>query len=106
MSRQPSARPEDDDAAGETESPPETDATGAARHVTRKAGELSPRSMIAAFAVPWIMVLAVLGAAIGGGFLDRWLNTTPWLTIALIVLGVLGGGLQAYRSIMKALRGK
>ena len=69
-------------------------------------GDYSPKSMIAAFAVPWIMVLAILGAAIGGVFLDRWLNTSPWMAIILIVLGVIGGGIQAYRWITKALRGK
>ena len=80
----------------------------AAKHDRAKTsmGDYSPKSMIAAFAVPWIMVLAVLGAAIGGVFLDRWLNTSPWLTILLIVLGVIGGGVQAYRWIMKALRDK
>lgn len=69
-------------------------------------GDYSPKSMITAFAVPWIMVLAILGAAIGGVFLDRWLNTSPWLAIILIVLGVIGGGVQAYRWITKALRDK
>jgi F0F1-type ATP synthase assembly protein I len=68
--------------------------------------EMTPRAMMVAFAVPWIMILAIVGAAIGGVFLDRWLHTTPWLTLALIVLGVVGGGFQAYRSIMKVLRGK
>jgi F0F1-type ATP synthase assembly protein I len=62
--------------------------------------------MVAAFAVPWIMILAIVGAAIGGLYLDRWLGTSPWLTIGLICLGVGGGGFTAYRSIMKALGGR
>jgi len=68
--------------------------------------EPTPRALVAAAAVPWIMVLAVVGAAIGGMFLDRWLHTRPWLTVTLIVLGVVGGGLQVYRSLMKVLRSK
>jgi hypothetical protein len=67
---------------------------------------MPPRAFVVAFAAPWIMVLAVFGAAIGGVLLDRRLGTSPILTVTLIVAGVLGGGFQAYRTIMKVLGGK
>lgn len=37
-----------------------------------------------------LVTTSVLGLALGY-FLDKWLETTPWLTMALFLLGVVAG---------------
>jgi ATP synthase protein I len=43
-------------------------------------------------------VVASLLISIGGGLLlDRWLDTTPWLTLVGVLIGILAAGSQLYR---------
>jgi ATP synthase protein I len=43
------------------------------------------------------LLAGVLGGLIVGWFLDRWLGTSPWLLITLLVLGVAA----AFRNVWK-----
>ena len=40
-----------------------------------------------------------------GYFLDKWLQTGPWLTVVFLVLGVVAGYLNVYRDMKALLRG-
>ena len=42
----------------------------------------------------------IVGGAIGW-FLDRWLDTKPWLLLVFLLLGALAGMLNAYRAAMR-----
>lgn len=37
------------------------------------------------------MALSMAGGVVLGFYLDRWLATSPWLTITFLLLGVAGG---------------
>lgn len=47
-----------------------------------------------------VSALAVSGGI--GWYLDRWLETRPWLMLAMMVLGSAAGLLNAYRAAMRA----
>jgi F0F1-type ATP synthase assembly protein I len=51
----------------------------------------------------FIMFACVLAGLLGGRVLDGWLNTGPWLTIALVLAGVGGGMVAVYRMVMKVV---
>ncbi|MCD6388958.1 MAG: AtpZ/AtpI family protein [Desulfobulbaceae bacterium] len=36
---------------------------------------------------------------LGGYYLDRWLNTSPWLTIFLLLCGVTAGFKRVYQAL-------
>lgn len=55
-------------------------------------------------AVPLMMGGAVALGCLAGVYLDRRFGCWPWATVSLTLAGVLGGGYQAYRLIMKALK--
>ena len=42
----------------------------------------------------------IVGGAIGW-FLDRWLDTKPWLLLVFLLLGAIAGMLNAYRAAMR-----
>jgi len=55
------------------------------------------KQMALAFELPFMLVgPAVLGGAIGY-FLDRWLHTKPLLLVALGILGIIVGVLDAIK---------
>ena len=45
-----------------------------------------------------LVVAIVVATALGWG-LDRWLGTSPWLTIVLFFLGVAAGMVNVYRAV-------
>lgn len=45
-----------------------------------------------------LVVAIVVATALGWG-LDRWLGTSPWLTIVLFFLGVAAGMVNVYRAL-------
>lgn len=47
------------------------------------------------------MFTAVAVCTFGGWWLDRWLGTRPWIMLALFLLGVSAGTLNAYRLAMR-----
>jgi len=49
-------------------------------------------------------VVATAGATIGGYFLDRWLGTTPWLTLIGLAVGVAAGFRGFFRLVKNAER--
>jgi len=50
-----------------------------------------------------LVVATVLGLA-GGYYLDRWLGTSPWLTLIGLLLGIAAGFVNLFRSIKRAER--
>lgn len=46
-----------------------------------------------------------IGGLVAGYFLDRWLNTDPWFTLALLVSGFIAGIANAFR-LVKRIEGK
>lgn len=51
----------------------------------------------------WYVVVAVIGGTLGGRALDGWLNTSPGLTIAGLLLGILVAGFGISRMISPIL---
>jgi len=43
-------------------------------------------------------VATAIGLAIGYG-LDRWLGTSPWLTLVFTLFGIVGGFLNLFRDV-------
>ncbi|HEU5323810.1 MAG TPA: AtpZ/AtpI family protein [Methylomirabilota bacterium] len=50
------------------------------------------------------MVLATVIGLAGGWFADRWLGTSPWLTMLGLGLGIVAGFVSLFRSIKAAER--
>jgi ATP synthase protein I len=50
-----------------------------------------------------LVVSTVLGLA-GGYYLDRWLGSSPWLTLIGLVLGIAAGFVNLFRSVKRAER--
>ena len=50
------------------------------------------------------MVSGVLVGGAAGYFLDRWLDTSPWLLLVFLLLGVVAGFLNVYRDTQRLLR--
>ncbi len=52
-----------------------------------------------------IPILLAVGPLVGmfiGKFLDRWLNTEPYLMIVFIVMGFVASGKEVYRLVKSA----
>ena len=47
-------------------------------------------------------VVATAGATIGGYFLDRWLGSSPWLTLIGLAVGVAAGFRGFFKSVTKS----
>jgi ATP synthase protein I len=50
------------------------------------------------------LVLATLIGLAGGYYLDRWLGTSPWLTLIGLVLGIVSGFVNLFRTVNRAGR--
>jgi ATP synthase protein I len=50
-----------------------------------------------------LVVATVIGLA-GGYYLDRWLHTTPWLTLIGLLFGIAAGFVNLFRSVKRAER--
>jgi ATP synthase protein I len=50
-----------------------------------------------------LVVATVLGLA-GGYYLDRWLGTSPWLTLIGLLFGIAAGFVNLIRSVRRAER--
>jgi len=46
------------------------------------------------------IVVSIIFCVVGGIFLDRWLNTSPWLTLGGVALGLAAAGYQLYELAM------
>ncbi|MEP7341049.1 MAG: AtpZ/AtpI family protein [Acidobacteriota bacterium] len=54
-----------------------------------------------AFSVGTVVVSNIIGGVVVGYLLDRWLKTAPWLLLAGIVLGTVGGFAALYRIVSR-----
>jgi ATP synthase protein I len=63
----------------------------------RRTGSGSAKGVGLGMRVVTELLAGVLGGLIVGWFLDRWLGTSPWLLITLLVLGVAA----AFRNVWK-----
>jgi ATP synthase protein I len=50
-----------------------------------------------------LVVATVIGLA-GGYYLDRWLGTSPWLTLVGLLFGIAAGFVNLFRSVKAAER--
>lgn len=50
------------------------------------------------------MVLATVIGLAGGYYADRWLGTSPWLTLIGLGLGIAAGFVSLFRSVKDAER--
>ena len=48
-----------------------------------------------------LVVATVIGLA-GGYYLDRWLRTSPWLTLIGLLLGIAAGFVNLFRTVKRA----
>ena len=55
-------------------------------------------------AVGMTLVMSTIVGLAGGYFADKWLGTTPWLTLIGLVLGIVAGFVNLFRSVKKAER--
>jgi ATP synthase protein I len=62
----------------------------------RALGELS--------AVGIALVLATVIGLAGGYYLDRWLGTSPWLTLIGLGFGIAAGFVNLFRTVNRAER--
>ncbi|CAN5886073.1 hypothetical protein BH24CHL4_BH24CHL4_07740 [soil metagenome] len=46
------------------------------------------------------IVVSIIFSIVGGIFLDRWLDTSPWLTLSGVALGLFVAGYQLYELAM------
>jgi ATP synthase protein I len=51
-------------------------------------------------AIGWVLAVSVVGGTLGGYYADRWLGTSPWLTLLGIVLGMAAGFLNVFRTLL------
>jgi ATP synthase protein I len=57
------------------------------------------RALGALATVGMTFVVATAGATLGGYFADRWLGTSPWLTLVGLAVGIAAGFRNFFRSI-------
>ena len=50
--------------------------------------------------VGWFIAISIAGGAIGGYYLDLWLDTSPWLTLSGLALG----GAVAFTGLFRLLK--
>jgi ATP synthase protein I len=48
----------------------------------------------------WVLAVSLLVGTFGGVFLDRWLGSTPWLTLLGIALGMAAGLTSVLRTAL------
>ncbi len=57
------------------------------------------RALGALATVGLTFVVATAGATLAGYFADRWLGSSPWLTLAGLAVGIAAGFRNLFRSI-------
>jgi ATP synthase protein I len=50
--------------------------------------------------IGWVLAVSVVGGTLGGYYADRWLGTSPWLTLLGIALGMATGFLSVFRTLL------
>jgi ATP synthase protein I len=54
--------------------------------------------------IGFVLVAATVIGLAGGYYLDRWLGTSPWLTLIGLVFGIAAGFVSFFRSVKRAER--
>lgn len=54
------------------------------------------------YAAVFALVASILACLVAGWLLDRWLQTSPWLTVGGIILGAVAGFFQFIKIMSKA----
>ncbi len=67
-----------------------------------KSSPLKQIGIYAAFGMA--ITYPAIGGLVAGYFLDRWLSTEPWLTLALLVSGFIAGIVNALRLVKRIER--
>lgn len=62
------------------------------------------RRAVKVFAVPWLMVFAIIGFWLLGNYVDNKLETFPIATILLVVFAVTAAAWKSYRIIMGVMK--
>jgi F0F1-type ATP synthase assembly protein I len=59
---------------------------------------LDPKDLkqYSAIGLGWSIGATLVVFILGGVFLDRWLGTTPWLTLSGVVVGLISAGYLLY----------
>lgn len=47
------------------------------------------------------LVVSTLVGFVIGYYLDRWLGSSPWLTLVFLLLGIVSGFVQVFRALPK-----
>ena len=50
-------------------------------------------------AIGWVLMVSVLGGTLGGAYLDRRFESTPWLTLLGIFLGMSTGFVSLFKTL-------
>jgi ATP synthase protein I len=58
-----------------------------------------------AFSVGTIITSNIVGGILVGYFLDRWLETKPWMIVTGAILGTIGAFVGLYRIMNRLSRG-
>jgi ATP synthase protein I len=61
-------------------------------------GRINSREMSMAFRVMTELAAAIFVGGLLGWYLDKWLDTTPWLLMVFLILGMASGTLTAFRT--------
>jgi ATP synthase protein I len=54
--------------------------------------------------IGFALVIATVIGLVGGYYADRWLGTSPWLLLLGLVLGIVAGFVNLFRSVSRADR--
>lgn len=54
--------------------------------------------------IGFALVIATVIGLVGGYYADRWLGTSPWLLLLGLVLGIVAGFVNLFRSVNRADR--
>lgn len=61
----------------------------------------APGAIFQLFTIGTQLVAATFGGLAAGYYLDRYLGTSPWFTIALLLLGIAAGFINIYTTAKK-----
>jgi ATP synthase protein I len=69
------------------------------------AREPSPwRPLVTLAGIGLTFVVATAGATLGGYYADRWLGSTPWLTLIGLGVGIAAGFRELFRALKRSER--
>ncbi len=86
----------------EVKTDPKNDAKTGAQKETIKAKKVEERKMLASYSTIGMMFPASIGVGLAMGyFLDKWLNTSPYLLISFTLYGIAAGFYNLFKITRK-----